>query len=352
MLEIVNYGKDEYHFPCLVVLGCFDGLHVGHAELLKKAKLQAKINGLDLGVMMFSEGKGGRQVFTFEEKLEMLQAYNVKFILKIDYTPEFKKTKPLDFLQTLEEQLNLKAYMSGKDFRFGEGAKGKSSTLKNYAEDEENGVWYMSVKDVTVGDEKVSTTKVKQLIEQGDMTAVSQLLGKNYFVCGEVVRGADRGGKVLGIPTMNVVYPPDKEEVKEGVYAVQCTVNGNIYGGVANFGVRPTFDDGEKFLEVYLVGFEGENYGENIKVEFLNYIREIKKFDSAEELREQILKDLQDLNAAWQEQPAAAEQPAKVGEQPVETAAAAEPYMEEAATTEAQPAEDTEAPVNTENGVD
>ena len=140
MLKIVNYNKDEYDFPALIVLGCFDAVHIGHQELLKKAKLQAKINGLDLGVMMFAEGKGGRQVFTFEERLEFISAYNTKFVFKIDYTDEFKKTTAQQFLGDIEEHINVKAYMSGKDFRFGAGAKGKSSTLKNFAEDEENGV--------------------------------------------------------------------------------------------------------------------------------------------------------------------------------------------------------------------
>ena len=164
MLKIVNYNQDEYDFPALVVLGCFDAIHVGHQELLKKAKLQAKINGLDLGVMMFAEGKGGRQVYTFEERLAMLEGYNTKFVLKIDYTEEFKKTTAQQFLAALEEKINLKGYMSGKDFRFGAGAKGKSSTLKNYADDEDNAVWYMPVKDVAVDGEKVSTTLIKQCI--------------------------------------------------------------------------------------------------------------------------------------------------------------------------------------------
>ena len=148
MLEIIEYGKDEYAFPSLVVLGCFDAIHAGHRELFKKAKLQAKINGLDLGVMMFRDGKGGKQVYSFEERVAMLSSYNVKFVLVIDYTHEFKQISPIDFLHAIEDKVNVKAYMSGKDFRFGKGAKGKSSTLKNYAEDEDNGVWYMPVKDV------------------------------------------------------------------------------------------------------------------------------------------------------------------------------------------------------------
>ena len=193
MLEIVNYNKDEYDFPALVVLGCFDAIHIWHAELLKKAKLQAKINGLDLGVMMFSEGKGGRQVFTFDERLKFLEGYNTKFVLKIDYTEDFKSTAALDFLHNVEEHVNVKAYMSGKDFRFGAGAKGKSSTLKNYAEDEENGVWYMPVKDIAVDGEKVSTTLIKQCIGNGEIQRANALLGREYFVSGEVCEGHGRG---------------------------------------------------------------------------------------------------------------------------------------------------------------
>ena len=176
MLEIVRFGEDEYDFPCLLVLGCFDGLHVGHAELLKKAKLQAKINGLDLGVMMFSEGKGGKQLYSFEERIAFLEQYNVKFVLKIDFNEDFKKIKPLEFLEQLEDKLNLKAYMSGKDFKFGQGKKGKSSTLKSYADDEENSVWYMSVKEVTCGEEKVSTTRIKELLDAGDVRRAGELL--------------------------------------------------------------------------------------------------------------------------------------------------------------------------------
>ncbi|MDE5766348.1 MAG: adenylyltransferase/cytidyltransferase family protein, partial [Clostridia bacterium] len=94
MLNVVEYGKDEYDFPALIVLGCFDALHEGHRELLKKAKLQAKINGLDLGVMMFRDGKGGKLIYSFEERLAILEQFNVKFVLVIDYNEEFKKTEP------------------------------------------------------------------------------------------------------------------------------------------------------------------------------------------------------------------------------------------------------------------
>ena len=292
MLEIVRFGEDEYDFPCLLVLGCFDGLHVGHAELLKKAKLQAKINGLDLGVMMFSEGKGGKQLYSFEERIAFLEQYNVKFVLKIDFNEDFKKIKPLEFLEQLEDKLNLKAYMSGKDFKFGQGKKGKSSTLKSYADDEENSVWYMSVKEVTCSEEKVSTTRIKELLDAGDVRRAGELLGRNYSLSGNVIHGADRGGKVVGYPTMNIDFPAEKYPVKEGVYKVKCIVGENIYDGIANYGARPTFNEDSPVLEVYLGNFEGEHYGETVGIEFVDYLRDIQKFDGAEQLGEQLSKDV------------------------------------------------------------
>ncbi|MCD8371697.1 MAG: adenylyltransferase/cytidyltransferase family protein, partial [Clostridia bacterium] len=193
MLTIVNYKKDEYTFPALLVLGCFDAIHIGHAELLKKAKLQAKINGLDLGVMMFNGGKGGRQVYSFEERCAFLEKFNVKFVLNIDFTDEFKKTSYAEFLDTVEQYINVKGYMSGKDFRFGAGAKGKSATLKKYAEDEDNGVWYTPVKDVIFEGEKVSTTLIKECLEGGHISKANSLLGREFSVSGIVCDGNERG---------------------------------------------------------------------------------------------------------------------------------------------------------------
>ena len=292
MLEIVNYNQDEYEFPCLVVLGCFDALHKGHADLLKKAKLQAKINGLDLGIMMFTEGKGGRQVYTYEERLGFLEEYNVKFVLKIDFTDDFKKTTATEFLETIEEKLNVKGLMSGKDFRFGAGAKGKSSTLKNYADNEDSGVWYMPVKDVMYGDEKISTTLIKSKLESGEIALANELLGRNYTVCGTVIQGADRGENLLGFPTINMEYPENKIEVKPGVYSVVCHIGEESYRGIANYGARPTFDEENNLLEVHLDGFEGELYGSEVAVEFCDYIRDIQKFENPEELKAQLEQDI------------------------------------------------------------
>ena len=292
MLEIIKYNEDEYDYHCLLVLGCFDGIHIGHAELLKKAKLQAKINGLDLGVMMFKEGKGGRQVYTFDERLKFLEQFNVKFVLCVDYTDEFKKTSPIEFLNNVEQKLNVKGYMSGRDFRFGAGAKGKSSTLKTYAEDDDNGVWYQLVKDVTYVGEKVSTTLIKNCIEQGNLVKAGALLGRNYAVTGFVIEGANRGKKVVGFPTVNMRYPVDKVEVKKGVYKVICNVGEERLIGIANYGPRPTFNESSNVLEAYIDGFVGTLYGRSVTIEFVEFIRDTQKFDSVDALKAQLKLDL------------------------------------------------------------
>ncbi len=241
--------------------------------------------------MVMCGGKG-KSVYTLEERLALLEENKVKFVLETDFTEEFKNTKPLEFLSVIEEKLNVKAYMSGKDFRFGEGAKGKSSTLKNYCEDEENGVWYMPVKDVMRDGKKISTSDVKNALAEGDIKTANELLGRNFSVSGTVCAGAGRGAEQV-VPTMNVKYPESKTELKRGVYAVECNVRGERYKGIANYGARPTFDDEEEYIEVYLDGFSDEVHGEEIKIEFVGFLREIQKFESAQALKEQIALDMQ-----------------------------------------------------------
>lgn len=355
MLSVIEYGKDEYDFPALIVLGCFDALHAGHRELLKKAKLQAKINGLDLGVMMFRDGKGDKLVYSFEERIAILEQFNVKFVLAIDFTEEFKKTAPLDFLEAVEDKINVKAYMSGKDFRFGEKAKGKSSTLKSYAEDDENGVWYMPVKDVEMDGEKISTTLIKSYLGEGNVAKANALLGSEFTLTGEVVKGAGRGTSVVGFPTVNIVYPEWKQPIKHGVYSVKCMIGETDYQGVANFGTCPTFGDDRVALEVYFEGFSGDLYGQVLTIRFIDFVRDIEEFVSADELSGQIKSDLNSVNgeavaADATVEESAAEQPVEnvevvAEEQPVESVevvADEQPAESVAKVVEEQPVESVE----------
>lgn len=347
MLKVIRYGQDEYEFPALIVLGCFDAIHLGHRELIKKAKLQAKINGLDLGVMMFKDGKGGKLVYSFEERLALLEQFNVKFVLEIDFNDEFKSLAPLDFLRGIEEKVNVKAYMSGKDFRFGAGAKGKSSTLKNYAEDEENGVWYMAIKDVDFNGEKVSTTLIKSCLDEGNAAKAGQLLGEEFTVTGEVVKGDGRGTSVVGFPTVNINYPEWKHQLKQGVYSVESVIDDVAYKGIANFGPCPTFGVERVALEAYFNDYNGDLYGRTLTIKFVDYLRDIETFESADALSEQLSEDLHGALEAETAEPVA-EKPVlnTVNEEAAEAVTVTEPVVEEVITeeivTEEQPVPEEE----------
>ncbi|MCD8206053.1 MAG: riboflavin biosynthesis protein RibF [Clostridia bacterium] len=298
LIEKVEYKTGVYNEPSLIVLGCFDAIHAGHRELLKKARLQAKINGLDLGVMLFRDGKGSDTIFSLDERMRLLEPFNVKFVLLVDYNDEFKSIPAKDFLDSLCNQLNVKAFMSGQDFTFGAGAKGKCSTLKAYAADEENAIWYMSVKDVKDEDgKKISTADIKTYIESGQLSKANALLGSNFCLTGEVVKGKGRGKGSLGYPTANVVYPQGKTELRHGVYVVRTMVDDVTYYGVANLGMRPTYDEHDITLEAFFDNAELNLYGKVISVEFLEYVRGIEKFDSDAKLSAQIKKDVAFLSA-------------------------------------------------------
>ncbi|MCD8294612.1 MAG: riboflavin biosynthesis protein RibF, partial [Clostridia bacterium] len=335
MLKIVKYGVDRYDFPALIVLGCFDGLHRGHMSLIKQAALEAKINGLDLGIMMFEKGKGDKQLYTLDERLDILSGTKVKFVLTIDFNDEFKKTTPGAFLDKVSDIVNVKAFMSGKDFHFGKDAKGKASTIKNYAEKDEN-VWYKSVKDLTEKGQKIGVTGIREMLENGDIEGANALLGRNFYITAPVISGDGRG-RLLGFPTANIRWPEGKIEIKQGVYNVLCDVDGVQYKGIANFGGRPTFNEDEPLVEVHLESFSGDLYGKTVRVEFVSYIRDISRFSSADALVAQLKSDLaggapvEDTGASAPAEPAKKEAPALAEPVKKEVPAPAEPVAAESA---------------------
>ena len=140
--------------------------------------------------------------------------------------------------------------------------------------------------------EKVSTTQIKNDIEDGNIVKAGAFLGRNYSVTGFVIEGANRGKKVVGFPTANMKFPVEKVEVKKGVYKVLCHVGEEEFIGIANYGPRPTFNEQINVLEVYIDGFIGTLYGRSVTVEFVEFIRGTQKFESVEELKEQLKLDL------------------------------------------------------------
>ncbi len=263
-----------------MLLGGFDGLHLGHRQLLSRAKQ----SGLPVGLMTILGGKGG-SVFTLKEREDIFSRAGVDFVFELPFEEIAKKT-PKEFLTLLKKEFTPKLFVCGEDFRFGAGAKGTPTDLK------EGGQGCVEVLPLLeIDGEKVGVSTVKKYLAEGRIEQANELLGEGFFLIGEVKR--DRGvGRTIGFPTANIPYPKEKFPLKMGVYETRICVDGKEYKCITNFGARPTFNDDEITTESYLDGFDGDLYGRELKVEFVRYLRDIVKFSSVDELKERLTKDI------------------------------------------------------------
>ena len=264
-----------------MLLGGFDGLHLGHRQLLARAKE----SGLPVGVMTIVGGKGQNHLFTFAEREYIFKESGADFVFELPFG-EIKDLTAAEFVRLLCAEFSPQVFVCGEDFRFGAGAQGNAQTLKGM-----DTVRVEVLPLVEKNGEKISSSTVKKHLERGDVQTANALLGENFFLLGEVVK--DRQiGRTLGFPTANVLYPSEKFPLKKGVYETKITVGGDTYRGITNYGARPTFDNDRVVTESYLDGFDGDLYGKTIKVEFVRYLRKIQKFDGVEKLKAQLATDI------------------------------------------------------------
>ncbi len=281
----------------VLALGYFDSVHVGHREVILTAKrvaeqLKSKIVvfTFDGNLRAFIGNNKKSFVFSSKERKKLLLSLGVDEVYFAPLTREFLSLTREEFLNFLNELYNVKAYVSGGDYCFGKGAEGNVDFLREYAN--YRGQTVITAPDVTCDGVKVSTTRLKEFLEKGDVKAVNKLLGFCYFVSGKVVH--DRGvGRTLGYPTANVKVEKQKQTLKFGVYKGRVVVDGNEYLAVINYGNRPTFNDENVTLEGHLIGYSGDLYDKEITYIFDDFIREVKTFSSKEELVKQLEKDIE-----------------------------------------------------------
>ena len=267
--------------PCVILLGGFDGAHLGHRFLIEKAKEYS----LPIGIMTIVGGKG-KSVFTPRERSELFLELGADFILEFLFEG-IRTFSPLEFSKLLTDHFNAQAFLCGNDFRFGYRALGTPETLKECTH-----VPVEVIDLVKVNGEKVSSATIKTLLSEGRIEEANALIGSDLFLLGEVEK--DRGvGRTMGFPTANVRYSPLKYPVKKGVYETVAIVDGKSYRAITNYGARPTFQDDRVLTESFLDGFSGDLYGKTLRIYFKRFLREIKKFSSAEELKKQLTEDIE-----------------------------------------------------------
>lgn len=279
-----------------VTIGTFDGLHIGHQNILNVLKNIAKEKNLKSTVVSFhphprrvvKESYNIKILTTFEEKKEILKSLGIDNFYLIDFTPEFSQQSSEDFVKNyIVDRFDAKHVVVGHDHKFGKDRNGDASSLSKLGE--EFGFGVTSVDAVRLGNEIISSSKIRNALGSGDIGKANEFLGRSYCMQGEVVVGAKRG-RILGFPTANLnVGSSSKLIPQSGVYAVGCEMNGEELKGVMNIGYRPTFDDVTELVpEVHLFNFNSTIYGEVLKVNFIQRIRAEKKFGSKEELIKQI----------------------------------------------------------------
>lgn len=278
-----------------VALGFFDGLHLGHIEVVKKTLFK---KGLCSVVFTFSgkdilpkfKDSTGRTIITYEQKKAIFGKIGIDYV----YAPDFSSVKDFsaeEFVRDiLKERLNAGYVVCGYDFRFGKNGAGTPDILERLCKS--YGIECEIVPAVLVDGEIVSSTIIRELIREGNIEKANHLLGYEVSYMLPVISG-NRVGRSLGFPTINQIIPSEMVQPKNGVYASWTEVEGRTYRSVTNIGVKPTVTDkNEVITETHIIGYDGDLYGESVKITLCRYIRGEMKFKNLDELKEQLGKDV------------------------------------------------------------
>lgn len=283
---------------CVLTIGAFDGVHLGHRAILDQIVVQARSRGMESVVLtfepnpneFFSRGVPPGRLQSWHEKVESLLAFGIDRLVSLAFNDQLRALTAEQFLQSiLLEGLNAKVLVIGDDFHFGCDRLGNFKMLEEFAQG--RGYEVYPTPTVSIDGSRVSSTRIRNLLEAGDFLAATRLLGRPYSISGRIVRG-EQLGRTLGFPTANI-HLKRRRSVMSGVYLVDLEIDGNKHFGVANVGRRPTANVLERpLLEVHLLDFEGNLYGKRVKTTFHHKLREEKTFDSIEALQQAIGEDI------------------------------------------------------------
>ena len=297
-MHIYNSPLASLDSPAVVALGCFDGVHIGHAAVIRTAKEKAVSLGLPLAVFTFEEPprnffspRAVPMICTVSDKLAHLEALGVDIAVCVPLSEQIFKTTAEDFVRhILLSRLKAACVVCGYNYRVGKHALGDPKLISQICREAD--VSAFVVDETKYENMPVSSSRIRAAIADGDVQLARALLGRPYSLTSRVVDGQHLARR-LGFPTVNTL--PDERLVtpRNGVYLTIVTVDGKAYRGVTNTGVRPTVNTRFPCVETHLLGFDGNLYGMTVKTEFMKFIRDEKKFGSVEDLATQVKKDIQ-----------------------------------------------------------
>lgn len=292
--ELGNLSLDR---DMLLTIGVFDGVHRGHQHLISQLMKQARQQNLLGGVVTFRQHPQEilsprtrlPYLTSVDEKVRLLKNEGIDLVVVLSFTAELARLSMVEFVGLLKKYLRMRGLVVGPDFALGRNREGDIDTLRKLGKDMEFNVTV--VPPLKRNGEVVSSTAIRQALAAGDVRRVSDLIGRPFRLQGRIVSGAGRGSKLV-VPTANLEADPNQALPADGVYATRSDVDGKVYQSMTNIGHQPTFDGSGRTVETYILNYNGNLYGHELKIDFVERLRGEKRFDTTEELKRQIDEDI------------------------------------------------------------
>jgi riboflavin kinase/FMN adenylyltransferase len=282
----------------LLTIGVFDGVHLGHKYLISQLKEYARQQNLLSGVITFRQHP--QEVLSSQSQLpfltdlsqraDLLKNEGIEAIIILSFTHELAQLSARQFLSLLKEYIRMRGLVIGYDFALGRNKEGNTDALR--ALGQEMGFSLIVVPPIIIDGEVVSSTAIRNALAEGDMNRVQNLIGRPFRLHGSVIPGAGRGME-LGFPTANLDIDTEQALPAEGVYATWTYIDNKACQSVTNIGYRPTFGDSDRTVEVYLLDYHSDLYEHELKIDIVERLRGEKKFNTVEELKKQLTKDVE-----------------------------------------------------------
>ena len=277
--------------PCVIALGKFDGIYVGHRKLIdevikrKSEELKSAVFTFDKSILEFND-PDLLPIMREEERIRLFEKLGIDYMASYTFDDNLMNMTREEFTRDiLIGRLSAKVVVIGEDFRFGKGREGSALWLKEMSS--EYGIEVVIVPDVTEGEIRVSSSMIREYLSNGDIVKANEMLGRPYSIEGQIIHGRELG-RTIGIPTTNVRMPAEQFVPLKGVYVTRNYIEGELVYGVTNIGFKPTVNGHHLLAETNLFDFSKDVYGREMKIELLEFIRPEKKFGSVMELQSEM----------------------------------------------------------------